>query len=194
MQERFVAIGVDPDTFATGLALVSCALPQGAGEPQGLTVEMVRVAEAEGPDARARLMHMAPAVSDAMYLLIDEANYSLEACVVEGQAHRPGDKRPDDIVQLAVVQGMAASALCAHLDSSCALSMPLPVQWKGSLKKRKHQALVLKQLGLADDLPGVPGAEGLTDKQRGHVVDAIGLAVWGLERLVVKERATRFLA
>lgn len=199
MQDRFVAIGVDPDTFATGLALVSCALPPGADAPHGITVEQVAVAAAEGPDARARLVHMASALQDQIESMVGSAGHDVDIIVVEGQAARPGDKRPDDIVQLAVVQGIAMGALRAELDAT--MVAPLPVQWKGTRTKKAHQADLLKCLGLCAELKGIPGSErgeGQTAKQaakqRGHVVDAIGLAVWGLEQLATRERMARFLS
>jgi hypothetical protein len=65
-----------------------------------------------------------------------------------------------------------------------ALWIPEPVQWKGSVEKGAMQRRILRSVGLTENLTlvqtgaWVEGAAGMTKTQRGHVVDAIGLALW----------------
>lgn len=184
---NFTVMGVDPDTFNTGIAVVSGRVPLRGRELENVRVERVHAASAKGRQIRSRLVDMLDAILAGMEsLLVPDP----DLVVVEGQAFRPNDPRPDDIVQLAVVQGIAAGI---GWTISSEVMMPLPVSWKGTVDKVEHQRRVLRDLGLAEDLDEVPGAATLNKTSRRQVVDGIGLAVWGLEQLAHRERRARIL-
>lgn len=188
-QTDFVVIGVDPDTFSTGIAMLSGRLRD---REIDIRIERVAVAAAKHRQIRSRLVQLLDSIDDGLCEMINSLDQSIvpDLVVVEGQAFRPGDPRPDDIVQLAVAQGMAAGV--GKIVGREVL-MPLPVQWKGTVAKADHQARLLRDLGLDAGLDEVPGAAPLSKVQRGHVIDAIGLARWGLEEMAKRERKARML-
>ena len=197
-RDRFYALGVDPDTKATGLALATCTLPLREVAPQEIEIKLVASATAEGMDARRRLPPMAKALRESIADLVDHLSPALDMIVVEGVAHRKNDPRPDNIIQLGVVQGLAMGAALIFEGETGPISdpqlrMPLPVEWKGTMGKADHHALLLRRMHLKKTLKGVPGAEDMKPAHRIHVIDAIGLAVWGLEQLVFEERKMRVL-
>lgn len=155
-----ITIGIDPDTKDTGIALVE------DGE-----VLRVGVASARG-SIENRLLRMAGRIE--WVTQCEMGPIVPDRAVIENQNIRPTDKRPNDILKLAIVVGQAMGACCG-----VKTYIPLPVQWKGSVPKAIHQKRILRQANLTADLKGVPGTDGMTDTQKGHVIDAIGLALWG---------------
>jgi hypothetical protein len=145
----FTVLGADPDTRATGLAVVRGTLPAGASELVDVSVLGVASAEAGGRLARSRLPGVVASLVGPVERLLERDD--LDLAVVEGCAHRRGDPRPDDIVQLAVAQGAVAGVVAsvAHAHGyEPALRMPLPVEWKGTRKKADHQRDLLRRLNL----------------------------------------------
>lgn len=194
---RLSALGVDPDSKATGVAVVTGSLDLAAApELSRIKVAHVACAEVEGMDARRRLPLMVQHAYQEVTICL-EATDGVDAIVVEGMAHRRNDPRPDNIVQLGVVQGITAGVAAARnieVHGRChEVMMPLPVDWKGTIAKPKHQAELLRRLGLTADLSRVPGATLVVAQDRTHVIDAIGLALWGLERLAFEEKKLRIL-
>lgn len=187
---KFHVIGVDPDTFNTGIAMLSAEMP-------GRTLERIRVervfaGEAKGRQIRSRIVQLLDTIDEGLCEMTNELGMHIipDLVVVEGQAFRPGDPRPDNIVQLGVTQGIAMGI--GRLVGK-RVEMPLPVTWKGTQDKADHQKKLLAKLGLATDLDEVPGAERLNKTSRKQVVDGIGLALWGLELLAREERKNRML-
>lgn len=126
--------------------------------------------------------------------------------VVEGQQIYQGVRqRPDDILRLSQVAGGGAG-IASHLCGATRLLMPRPQEWKGSVPKPIHQARVLERLGWPYERKGpapkrtmgkvehsgycvptsVPSDVALYDVRPSdwkHIVDAIGLALWGVDQL-----------
>ena len=166
-----IALGIDPDTKATGIAVVQ-AFPMS-------TFKVLYVATAPvkaSLSVQERIRHMNAIIS--MELGSFPFGIAVERIAVEGQRKYPRDLvRPQDLIHLAQVAGMAA----AHAQQAyplAALWIPEPVQWKGSVEKGAMQRRILGRLGLTERLVGVEGAGGMTKTQRGHVIDALGLALW----------------
>ena len=164
-----IAIGIDPDTKATGMAVVSIgAVPKVLYVATAVVKASLSVQE--------RLRHMNAMVSTELGCF--PYGIAAERLAVEGQrVYTRGKVRPQDLIHLAQVAGMAA----AHAQQAyplAALWIPEPVQWKGSVEKGAMQRRILGRLGLTEKLEGVEGAGGMTKTQRGHVIDAIGLALW----------------
>ena len=123
-------------------------------------------------------------------------NYpAMGSVTVEAQkTYRGKTKNPQDIVVLAAAAGVVLNAACARWPQATA-SFVLPEVWKKGVPKRIHQARILSRLGVPYTAKGtksdgycVPhwpegraplGADKLNMSDWKHVVDAIGIAVWG---------------
>lgn len=178
-----ICLGIDPDTKNTGLALVEshdCA-------PVGIVYRVlhVAVASATGTTVQDRLVEMARSVNSALHVLLE--SMPVHRIAIEWQRLRPrGEKNPNSIVDLNGVAGMCLQAASAFLVRSQPLLTPIPADWKGQVPKDIHQKRILAKVGLTEDLEGVPGAETMTKTQKGHVIDAIGLALWASRQRVRK--------
>jgi hypothetical protein len=181
-----IVLGIDPDTYNTGIALVDTS-----------SRKVLHVAVASVDSKRVvekRVVEMIGAIYRRLDIMFGEDRIygHASAAVVEGQRKYPKDNvRPQDLVHLAQVAGIAAALCVDHLHPLPfgSTMMPEPRLWKGSVPKPIHQARILKQVGLTDDLRGVRGAESLTKTQKGHVIDAIGLALWGGSRAAAIRKA-----
>lgn len=154
-----VFVGIDPDVNHTGI----CVLDDGEVVAGRLVVPDKFGAE----DLRYR---MARALAIELDVIFDE--FRPELVVIEWQAIRPSDPRPNNILELCVVGGMAL-ALAAR--EGIAVERPLPVNWKGSVEKKIHQRRIMTAYGSTPDkiFRDIPKAK------VNHVVDALGLAMWG---------------
>ena len=164
-----IALGIDPDTKATGMAVVSIG-----AVPKVLYVATAPVKTTLSVEERIRIMNAIVSMELGSF----PYGIAVERIAVEGQEKYPRDRvRPNDLIHLAQVSGMAA----AHAQLAYPLAslwIPTPRTWKGQVPKNVHQKRILGQLGLTEKLEGVEGAQGMTKTQRGHVIDAIGLALW----------------
>lgn len=170
-----IVLGIDPDLHSTALAGWDM-------KKRVVTfVGVIRVSE----KLKGREAAVAMCQELAKYPLDDDV------VVIEGQEIRYTARKgadPQDIVNLAVVAGGAASQAKGRV------LMPSPSQWKGSIPKAVHQARVLGKLGWPSEtvgrstraytrptggFEGVLGAKDLGKEDWKHVVDAIGLAMWG---------------
>ncbi len=167
-----ITIGIDPDTANTGIAVVE------DGE-----VMWVGTASARGATVQDRLPGMAEGIRHALNTWAGYFSIDPDVCAIEWQRLRPrGERNPNSIVDLNGVAGMCLQACLAEFGSYPQLLTPIPVQWKGSVPKAIHQARILGKVDLCRQLIGVQGAEKMTKTQKGHVVDAIGLALWAAEQ------------
>lgn len=126
--------------------------------------------------------------------------YQPDIVLVEGQRVRQAagaeTKNPQSLVDLAAVAGAAMAAALSNEDTSAAM-MVEPSDWKGTIPKQAHQARICKRMGWDYDKHGsdpstgyvVPRLQTLKvfarDLNGGdwkHVMDAIGLALWGWEK------------
>ena len=170
-----IALGIDPDTKATGIAVVQ-TLPAGSLRPTP-RVLYVATAPVKAPlSVQERVRLMGNVVWAELHSI--PFNRGIDRIAVEGQrVYSKGKVRPQDLIHLAQVAGMAAAHAQMGLPEA-SLWIPEPVQWKGSVEKGAMQRRILGRVGLTEKLEGVEGAEGMTKTQRGHVIDAIGLAMW----------------
>lgn len=154
-----VFIGIDPDVNHTGVCVIR----------DGVVVEAQLIVPAEMPGFDLR-WRMAKALAIELDYLIEE--FQPDLCVIEWQAIRPSDPRPNDILELCTVGGMALLA-CARED--IAVERPLPVAWKGSVPKKIHQKRIMDAYGDTADNT----FDYIAKAKVNHVVDALGLAMWG---------------
>lgn len=162
-------LGIDPDTKATGVAVVS-------DRGEVVHAEVVRSA---GRLADDRVVEMSKNLLERLDELL--ILYRPSAVAIEWQAIRPGDKRPNDILNLAVVSGMALTALHGSegLRELCNILRPTAQEWKGTLRKDVCTARLIEHYGL--DQEGSDNWRALreiTPMLRTHAIDAIGLAGW----------------
>lgn len=154
------SIGIDPDTKATGIAMIG---------PSG--VEMVALARAKGRYAVDRLPEMAQSIDEAlapMMAYLGDKNVAIELMHI-----RPHERNPNSIINVQAVAGMAIASARLRLASS--IVTPIPSKWKGTVPKEIHQKRILAGEGLTIDDPIF---EGIPKSMRTHVVDGIGLARW----------------
>lgn len=129
--------------------------------------------------------------------------------VIEGQdAYFSGTTtkkaRAEDLISLSFVGGAFASRF-----PGAQILRPLPSQWKGQVPKAVHQGRILTSLGLKYETVGaegdgycvpldpeskIPGGSKLPRSSWKHVVDAIGLALWGAAEIKKQADLERFKA
>lgn len=103
---------------------------------------------------------------------------NVDNIVIERPQVYPGEghKKAKDVVTIALVGGAIAGAIGAN-----DWTFVLPREWKGTVPKDKHNAIVLHRLETEERLLvyscGVP--KGLTH----NVIDAVGIGLWALGRL-----------
>lgn len=194
------SIGIDPDLQHPALS---------ASSEQGvLFVSCLKTSKSKQADAVVEIAKEATHWMDRVADELAHAGHFPQQCgvvVVEGQEiYRGKTQNPQDIVYLAAVAGALMQAAALRWPSAM-VDYPSPKQWKGSVPKRIHQARVLTKLGIEYDAVGtktagycVPrawpnakpiGADKLNKSNWKHVVDAIGLSVFGH---TIKEQRSRF--
>lgn len=169
-----ICLGIDPDTKYVALAMTS--------ETQVLAVRSVKAC----PDSILQALSIQ--IPDFVKAQALDSIWPLRI-VVEGQKIYPGSKvRPNDLILLAQVAGMAAGVCAAHFPDK-ELFIPEPSGWKGSVKKAIYQARLFHTLGWgfkkARDYayPLKPSVgQCIPRGEWKHVGDAIGLAMWGANR------------
>lgn len=172
-------LGVDPDLHHAGIALVDdgckviavrCPLVSGDLRGAGACVEMARAMQAD-------LFELFAAYGRP------------DVAIVEGQEMYLGSRvRPQDLLHLALSAGIAAGIVRAAWDDT-RIEIPKPKTWKGDIPKHVHQKRVLRSVGIPFvagsnpvkmvAVPKIEGFAGIRPSRLTHVIDAIGLAVWG---------------
>jgi hypothetical protein len=153
-----IALGVDPDLHHAGVALVSA---DGINRPKVLWVGVALAPRKLKSYAAASALDwpMPPQTHDLL--------------VVEGQKNYPHSPvRPDDLMHLAFAAGVARGHYRTPL---LAAKIPLPQEWKGTVPKDIAHARILSRVVI---MPQV--VEFLEGPHKSHVIDAIGLALFGL--------------
>lgn len=171
-------LGIDPDLHHAGVALVE----------DGRKLLAVRCPQVSSHfRGSAAVVQMALSMEVALAEILSEYGHP-DFAVVEGQESYLGAKvRPQDLIHLAQAAGSAAGLVRAL--AGCRIELPRPVTWKGSIPKDVHQKRVLRALGIPYEpgskptrilkLPSGVGFESIKKSHLTHVIDAIGLAVWG---------------
>lgn len=153
-------IAVDPGTRLCGYFIWWDGKPYAAG-----------VARSKAGTASLRAREMAHA--------IDFATPASDASrvVVERPVIYPNSRERDsDQIDLAVAAGIIGGTLSALYE--CELIMPTPREWKGSVPKHIHNERTRAKCPEAVALVEANVPKG----QQNHVWDAVGLALWQLER------------
>lgn len=157
-----LALGVDPDLHSAGLSLVS-------HEPGKVPV-VLWTGVALAPRS---LKSYAAATALAWPSLPSFGNTS-DILVVEGQRIYPHSQvRPEDLMHLAFAAGMAVGI---YGPLAREVVVPLPQEWKGSVPKAVAHARILTRF----NTPNPEVAAMIQGPHKSHVIDAIGLAIWGL--------------
>jgi len=167
-------LGIDPDLHNVGVAFLSL-------DGTGAAVTVLK---------NPGVLGLAKSPPEDFYLTPPHL------IVVEGQTIYPGKtKNPKDIMHLSCAAGVLVGLLSASFESP--IIMPEPREWKGSGPKQIHQGRILSRLGVEYDRAGTrqsgycypthwpdhapQGAGTLNKGDWKHVVDAIGLAQYGLK-------------
>lgn len=120
------------------------------------------------------------ALADAIYADFKAKGHRVDFYVVElMQVYKFGGGNPADLLELAGVGGAIGAMF--PLEPSAAAGY-LPRTWKGSVAKHVHQPRVLAQLSDAE----IEAIEEHRKTYAEHVVDAIGLGLFHLERTRVR--------
>lgn len=171
-----IVLGIDPDLHRTGWALV---------ESNPLTLKQVGIASTPTKFKNEEaVIHM----RDAIPLSLPQ-DIAYHLAIVESQEvyFAKAKANPNNLILLAQVAG-----ICAAATRSAALWMPRPGSWKGQVPKDVHQDRILRSVGLnpvrcksycfPSPLPNCPIINLNSQSDWKHVVDAIGLACWGIIR------------
>jgi len=170
-------VGIDPDLHNTGVAIILDGVVE--------SVNVCRVPKSLKGEAAVQAMLKQLSVDLPLWL----EGVSFHG-VVEGQQIYYGKSKvsPDSILLLSQVAGGASAIL--HAICATSVTMPRPRKWKGEVPKPIHQARVLSRLGWlykktqGYSYPTNPPSRlnKLRPDEWKHVVDALGLAMWGAER------------
>jgi Holliday junction resolvasome RuvABC endonuclease subunit len=149
-----IIMGIDPGRH-TGIAILDHD-----NNYLGVSAEVKR-SKGESLEAHA---------NQILYTIENKINVSIlkfpAKVIVEKPEHRPGSPiRVSDILDLAYFTGLIVGKLAEYTT----VETVTPMQWKGSVKKEPHNRRVEKLLSLP---------LGLSD----HVIDAYGLALYGILR------------
>lgn len=165
-------LGIDPDLHHTGVAVL--------GPEEGIVCTALVHGRAKGEQANILMAESIARVINDDYARHD--CYMRYVAVVESQRIRPGSKvNPQDIVMLAQAAGAAVGA-CVRFIPTADISLVEPQDWKGSIPKEAHHAVIRDHFGLT---------EGQFGKHESHLLDAIGLAAWGQLRDLLPRAADR---
>lgn len=175
-------LGVDPDTKNTAFAV----LHAGALCLQGLNPPVVTWTDVASVDPdrdvewriHAMLPVMGETVNNLCYNLSEYyQDLKIDFAIVEGQEKYPKDKvRPNDLIHLAQVAGMAAGMIAVYHEIMPHIVRPR--KWKGSVPKKVHQQRILSKVVIGVECDYLD----CTKTQQGHVIDAMGLAYYGFEQ------------
>lgn len=172
-------LGIDPDLHHAGVALVD----------DGKKLVAVRCpvvsSNFRGAEAAVEMARSMELVLTDLFQTYGKP----DTAIIEGQDSYLGSKvKPLDLLHLALSAGVAIGIVRACW-SGPRIECPKPVTWKGTVPKHIHQKRILRSLGIAY-VPGetptrilkLPEVDGMAEIKKSHlihVIDAMGLAVWG---------------
>lgn len=173
-------LGVDPDTKNTAIALLyaSALCHQGMYGPTVLWTDVAAVPPDRGVESRIHLLteRLDHIIGNLGYNMVETPPKPTHA-IVEGQEKYPRDNvRPNDLIYLAQVAGIATAFIQAHHGIN-----PYIVRarkWKGSVPKDVHQKRIMSKVTIGQECDYLD----CNKTQQGHVIDAIGLAYYGFEQ------------
>jgi hypothetical protein len=155
-----LALGCDPDLHHAGLALVYY-------DPIERLLPVVKWTGV----ALAPTKLKSYAAASALVWPALPLGWRPNLLVVEGQKIYPHSQvRPADLMHLAFAAGCALMAY--RFEAAGNVVVPLPQEWKGSVPKEvAHQRILARCIVPPSFLAG---------PHTSHIIDAIGLALWGL--------------
>lgn len=184
-----LVIGIDPDSRNVGL----CGWWARLSSPEWVATTHVK---SSGVFAAQELFDQCRAVFEAVSHR--NALIVVEAMRIHRNAGDSSTKNPQSLVDLSFLGGIVAAAALATIPASTVLPVEASY-WKGTLKKKVQHSRLLTQLGwdkqvLSDyarpkTFPADLSA--LSQVSKGdwkHVMDAIGLAQWGVRQLEDERR------
>lgn len=199
--DNAVVIGIDPDTSAVGIGVVDAETKELRG------VKVVR--NKSGRKGPGRVMDMANKCRGQISELLGELGHpDVALIVVENQTVRYSASKgvnPNNMIGLAQVAG---ALVCECFYETNNVAFPEPSKWKGSVPKQIHQNRILSKLHINAESVGsqssgyarpksperdldpdkVVNLHSVSKSDWKHVVDGIGLALWGAD-LIKKERS-----
>jgi hypothetical protein len=175
-----LVLGFDPDFHNSGLAVVE--FDRRFTTPRLTHAAVIKVPKALKGDAAVA----------AMIDALPECPAVLNRAIIEGQENYRGKSKgratPDVLIRLAHIAGAARREYGKDGEVIVA-----PKTWKGGTKKTIHQARICARMGWDCQAMsgwvkpiGLPESVlrlGIKGKQWSHVLDAIGLALYGIEQL-----------
>ena len=167
-----IVVGIDPGTKESGIAVVRWTEGSGrtwdSGQAELLDVRLARAKGRKVPDRRV-----------GMALALKPETWQYQAAdfgVVEWQSYRHTDKRPNDIINLCGIAGMAVSALA--LNGLSVIITPTPGEWTKGIPKGVRTLRALRRVQCTPDSEWF---DGMPPSLRHNVFDAIALALWGID-------------
>ena len=186
--------GFDPDTHTAPWATVTL-------DGTIVGVGLFESKRQKGADSAARMAEViasSPRPTCSSYLVIENQDAYFSGTTTK-------KARAEDLISLSFVGGAFAGQF-----PGARILRPLPAQWKGQVPKAVHQGRILTALGLKyettggasgdgycvplDPEPKIPGGSKLPKSAWKHVVDAIGLALWGVAEIKKLADLERFKA
>ena len=179
-------LGIDPDTHDIGFAIAE------GGVVTAISVVRLPTVVKNIPQRRDKAIIQlvgSDKLTDTLHTILSTGD--IDRVVIEGQQiYLKSKAKPQDQLYLAQAAG-AILARVADLLPEAEIKMPLPQKWKGTIPKYvKHRRILQDQEGwtyyeenkriLVDQVP--EDVELLADVPQAawtHVIDAMGLAVWG---------------
>ena len=163
-----IAVGIDPDLHNTGIAVVES--PARGGKFTILEAHIAKV------DREYTSLHAVLDSIKGIHKWSCHTTHKPDIVVIEGQEIYAGKtKNPESILRLAQVAG-AAVGISQTIEHRY---LPRPKEWKGSVPKNIHQERIRAQIANLD-----PVTCWRPKSAHSHLWDAVGLAIWGINRIM----------
>lgn len=188
-QGQQVVIGIDPDLRRVGIGAVDVETRKAVY----VAVPKVFSDKTEADAVREIVPQLRGCISDVMKAL---GHPLCMGVVVEGQEIAYSAQQGANPRSILVLAQVAGALLCeaGYEVTKEKILFPKPIEWKGNVPKPIHQARVYNTLGWEYEQtkeytrptnvgPEVMGADALNKSDWKHVGDALGLALWGIEKL-----------
>lgn len=160
-----MVLGIDPDLHHAGVAVVKM---DGSVASDGVILTSDKLTENDA---------VASQIVEGIRYFNGLNVPMVRRIVVESQRNYPGKRRhenPDDLIRLGQVAGALAAIAKMHWPHAEVWSVD-PHAWKGSIKKEIMHARIAEKIARHD--------QHVLGPHSSHVLDAIGLAHFGLDSL-----------
>lgn len=187
-----LAFGIDPDLHNTSIVLL-----RAGARPRVLRAIVCHDDSLTGARAAVRMCGLVATAIPNHFGDLLGGGESAVVVVEHMRVYGTAAYRARDLMLVQAVSGAAVGSAAA-----CGLPVlyPRPQEWKGEVPKRIHQARILSKLGLAYRTRGNqregycvpsspwPGVRTGADEPYKHLVDAAGLALYGLSEADTRPR------